>query len=297
MINKRGRQSKTTKECCNQSCEKKSPKQSEVLKRKKKLPCPATRWLVSQNGRNFPSEVAKRGRLYFSLPQLQQNRQDRRLTDSRRLSSTTPGRTTAHHTHRHLLERERMLILLKRPASCSIFTSFNTRFLQLAYFSVSVGHYFSRQFPRSFFKNAPPHYIALNQTTATAALDIRISTHHSQSAVLISETLIHQLATTPAFCVSKLGQLKRTFSSVTSGSPPTPVIERMSVSNIPRTLEIRLTEQETKICEVLDAVSKRYEEKEGKKVQLRIAGGWVRDKVWVSDTNSYFRLEQTFILI
>jgi tRNA nucleotidyltransferase (CCA-adding enzyme) len=30
----------------------------------------------------------------------------------------------------------------------------------------------------------------------------------------------------------------------------------------------------------LDAVSKRYEEKEGKKVQLRIAGGWVRDKVW-----------------
>ncbi|KAG0294455.1 hypothetical protein BGZ96_001114 [Linnemannia gamsii] len=53
----------------------------------------------------------------------------------------------------------------------------------------------------------------------------------------------------------------------------------MSVSNISRSLEIRLTEQEAKICEVLDAVSKRYEEKEGKKVQLRIAGGWVRDKL------------------
>ncbi|KAF9934850.1 hypothetical protein FBU30_010823 [Linnemannia zychae] len=53
----------------------------------------------------------------------------------------------------------------------------------------------------------------------------------------------------------------------------------MSVSNIPRTLEIKLTDQEARICDVLDAVSKRYEEKEGKKVQLRIAGGWVRDKL------------------
>ncbi|KAF9562834.1 CCA tRNA nucleotidyltransferase, mitochondrial [Mortierella alpina] len=47
----------------------------------------------------------------------------------------------------------------------------------------------------------------------------------------------------------------------------------------PRALEIRLTEQETKICEVLDAVAKRYQEREGKPVQLRIAGGWVRDKL------------------
>jgi len=50
------------------------------------------------------------------------------------------------------------------------------------------------------------------------------------------------------------------------------------VVNTPR-LEIRLTEQEARICEILDAVAKRYEEKENKKVQLRIAGGWVRDKV------------------
>ncbi|KAK3823237.1 MAG: hypothetical protein J3Q66DRAFT_397700 [Benniella sp.] len=50
------------------------------------------------------------------------------------------------------------------------------------------------------------------------------------------------------------------------------------VVNTPR-LEIRLTEQETRICEILDAVAKRYQEKENKKVQLRIAGGWVRDKL------------------
>ncbi|KAF9955708.1 CCA tRNA nucleotidyltransferase, mitochondrial, partial [Modicella reniformis] len=47
---------------------------------------------------------------------------------------------------------------------------------------------------------------------------------------------------------------------------------------IPR-LEIQLTQQEAQICEVLDTVSRRYEEKENKKVQLRIAGGWVRDKL------------------
>lgn len=43
--------------------------------------------------------------------------------------------------------------------------------------------------------------------------------------------------------------------------------------------EPRLTDKESKICSVLDEVAKRYEAKEGKKVQLRIAGGWVRDKV------------------
>ncbi|KAG0354531.1 CCA tRNA nucleotidyltransferase, mitochondrial [Podila minutissima] len=43
--------------------------------------------------------------------------------------------------------------------------------------------------------------------------------------------------------------------------------------------EPRLTDKESKICSVLDEVAKRYEAKEGKKVQLRIAGGWVRDKL------------------
>ncbi|KAF9419065.1 CCA tRNA nucleotidyltransferase, mitochondrial [Podila epigama] len=43
--------------------------------------------------------------------------------------------------------------------------------------------------------------------------------------------------------------------------------------------EPRLTPQESKICSVLDEVAKRYYEKEGKPVQLRIAGGWVRDKL------------------
>jgi tRNA nucleotidyltransferase (CCA-adding enzyme) len=57
----------------------------------------------------------------------------------------------------------------------------------------------------------------------------------------------------------------------------------MSISSLPRTLEIRLTEQEAKICEVLDAVARRYEEKEGKEVRLRIAGGWVRDKVYTGN--------------
>lgn len=47
----------------------------------------------------------------------------------------------------------------------------------------------------------------------------------------------------------------------------------------PRAMVIQLTEQEAKICKVLDQVAKDYEAKEGKKVQLRIAGGWVRDKV------------------
>ncbi|KAF9116117.1 hypothetical protein BGX27_004700 [Mortierella sp. AM989] len=46
-----------------------------------------------------------------------------------------------------------------------------------------------------------------------------------------------------------------------------------------RSLEIRLTDQETGICEVLDAVTKKFENEQGKKVQLRIAGGWVRDKL------------------
>ncbi|KAG0292236.1 CCA tRNA nucleotidyltransferase, mitochondrial [Linnemannia gamsii] len=47
----------------------------------------------------------------------------------------------------------------------------------------------------------------------------------------------------------------------------------------PRAMVIQLTDQEAKICKVLDEVAKNYEAKEGKKVQLRIAGGWVRDKL------------------
>ncbi|KAK3847036.1 MAG: hypothetical protein J3R72DRAFT_362985 [Linnemannia gamsii] len=42
---------------------------------------------------------------------------------------------------------------------------------------------------------------------------------------------------------------------------------------------IQLTSQEARICAVLDQVAKNYEAKEGKKVELRIAGGWVRDKL------------------
>lgn len=42
---------------------------------------------------------------------------------------------------------------------------------------------------------------------------------------------------------------------------------------------IELTDQEAEICKVLDEVARNYKAKEGKTVQLRIAGGWVRDKV------------------
>ncbi|KAF9209759.1 hypothetical protein BGZ49_001401 [Haplosporangium sp. Z 27] len=55
--------------------------------------------------------------------------------------------------------------------------------------------------------------------------------------------------------------------------------ESVSGSSPNRTLEIRLTDQESKICEALDTVTKKYEEAGGKKIQLRIAGGWVRDKL------------------
>lgn len=50
-------------------------------------------------------------------------------------------------------------------------------------------------------------------------------------------------------------------------------------SSAGRSLQIRLTEQEERICEILDNVAKSYVQKGGKKVELRIAGGWVRDKV------------------
>lgn len=47
----------------------------------------------------------------------------------------------------------------------------------------------------------------------------------------------------------------------------------------PRSMVICLTKQEAKICRVLDEVAQTHEARGGKKVQLRIAGGWVRDKV------------------
>ncbi|GJJ74686.1 hypothetical protein EMPS_07044 [Entomortierella parvispora] len=46
-----------------------------------------------------------------------------------------------------------------------------------------------------------------------------------------------------------------------------------------RSMQIQLTEQEERICEILDNVAKSYVQKGGKKVELRIAGGWVRDKL------------------
>ncbi|KAG0056292.1 CCA tRNA nucleotidyltransferase, mitochondrial [Gryganskiella cystojenkinii] len=56
-------------------------------------------------------------------------------------------------------------------------------------------------------------------------------------------------------------------------------VQEVSSSQGPRPMVIQLTDQEAKICEVLDQVARKYEAKEGKKVQLRIAGGWVRDKL------------------
>ncbi|KAG0235398.1 CCA tRNA nucleotidyltransferase, mitochondrial [Actinomortierella wolfii] len=44
-------------------------------------------------------------------------------------------------------------------------------------------------------------------------------------------------------------------------------------------MRIRLTDQEAAICDVLDKVSKYVAEKTGTKVELRVAGGWVRDKL------------------
>lgn len=174
-----------------------------------------------------------------------------------------------------------MLILINRPNSRSIVaSSFNTRFFQRAYYSVSTGQNFNHPLTRCFFKNAPPHHTTTNQTTVILALDTRAFAYYNQSSVFFSGTPLHPLAAIPVINASRSRHLKRSFSATTAGIPPTPDAKRMSISNTSRTLEIRLTEQEAKICEVLDAVSKRYEEKEGKKVQLRIAGGWVRDKVW-----------------
>ncbi|KAG0371357.1 CCA tRNA nucleotidyltransferase, mitochondrial [Gamsiella multidivaricata] len=57
------------------------------------------------------------------------------------------------------------------------------------------------------------------------------------------------------------------------------ILQGTSATNVPRPLEIRLTDQEAEICKALDSVARKHEEQGGKKVQLRIAGGWVRDKL------------------
>ncbi|KAG0380063.1 CCA tRNA nucleotidyltransferase, mitochondrial [Mortierella sp. AD032] len=62
-------------------------------------------------------------------------------------------------------------------------------------------------------------------------------------------------------------------------SPSSPSAGLTTAQEQPRAMVIQLTSQEARICAVLDQVAKNYEAKEGKKVELRIAGGWVRDKL------------------
>ncbi|KAG0258951.1 CCA tRNA nucleotidyltransferase, mitochondrial [Actinomortierella ambigua] len=52
-------------------------------------------------------------------------------------------------------------------------------------------------------------------------------------------------------------------------------------------MRIRLTDQEAAICDVLDKVSKYVESTTGTKVQLRVAGGWVRDKASIDSMMGY----------
>ncbi|KAG0275334.1 CCA tRNA nucleotidyltransferase, mitochondrial [Linnemannia exigua] len=62
-------------------------------------------------------------------------------------------------------------------------------------------------------------------------------------------------------------------------SPSSPSAGSTTAQEQPRAMVIQLTPQEARICAVLDQVAKNFEAKEGKKVELRIAGGWVRDKL------------------
>lgn len=73
-----------------------------------------------------------------------------------------------------------------------------------------------------------------------------------------------------------IGTQEASPSSPSAGSTDT---SSTAIAEQPRAMVIQLTDQEAKICEVLDQVAKNYEAKEGKRVELRIAGGWVRDKV------------------
>lgn len=55
-------------------------------------------------------------------------------------------------------------------------------------------------------------------------------------------------------------------------------IPSLPTIDTPQKLEVRLTEREERVCVLLDEC-KRDLERKGLKVECRIAGGWVRDKV------------------
>ncbi|KAF9538747.1 CCA tRNA nucleotidyltransferase, mitochondrial [Mortierella hygrophila] len=74
-----------------------------------------------------------------------------------------------------------------------------------------------------------------------------------------------------------IGTQEASPSSPSAGSTDTSLTA--ATAEQPRAMVIQLTDQEAEICEILDQVAKNYEAKEGKKVELRIAGGWVRDKL------------------
>lgn len=60
--------------------------------------------------------------------------------------------------------------------------------------------------------------------------------------------------------------------SVPSQGPPGRV-------HIPEIMEIKLSEDEAKLCTLLDECTQWMREKKGLETSCRIAGGWVRDKV------------------
>ena len=47
----------------------------------------------------------------------------------------------------------------------------------------------------------------------------------------------------------------------------------------PSPLQVRLTDQEVQICDLLDGCRNYLQEEKGISTTCRIAGGWVRDKV------------------
>ncbi|KAI7832364.1 hypothetical protein BC939DRAFT_488857 [Gamsiella multidivaricata] len=58
--------------------------------------------------------------------------------------------------------------------------------------------------------------------------------------------------------------------------------EKGSVRGTPpkwRPMAIQLGTRENKVCRILNNVAREYESKTGKRIELRIAGGWVRDKL------------------
>lgn len=48
---------------------------------------------------------------------------------------------------------------------------------------------------------------------------------------------------------------------------------------VPSRMEVKLTETENSICELLDGCQKFLESEKGVRTSCRVAGGWVRDKV------------------